>query len=54
MAVQSGWRLNGFCTKTHLPQPPTPPSLGSPPQQPSSSPMSCDNASDAAPVSHIF
>mmetsp|Transcript_147918 Transcript_147918/g.411987 ORF Transcript_147918/g.411987 Transcript_147918/m.411987 type:complete len:212 (-) Transcript_147918:490-1125(-) len=52
-AVQSGCSESGFCTRAHLPQPPTPPSLGSPPQQPSSGPISADRASEAAPVSHI-
>mmetsp|Transcript_108614 Transcript_108614/g.350632 ORF Transcript_108614/g.350632 Transcript_108614/m.350632 type:complete len:234 (-) Transcript_108614:165-866(-) len=53
-AVQSGCRESGFCTSAHLPQPPTPPSLGSSPQQPSSGPMRAERASEAAPVSHIF
>mmetsp|Transcript_66827 Transcript_66827/g.155241 ORF Transcript_66827/g.155241 Transcript_66827/m.155241 type:complete len:241 (-) Transcript_66827:550-1272(-) len=53
-AVHSGCSESGFCTSAHLPQPPTPPSLWSAPQQPSSSPMSADSASEAAPVSHIL
>mmetsp|Transcript_26029 Transcript_26029/g.81880 ORF Transcript_26029/g.81880 Transcript_26029/m.81880 type:complete len:252 (+) Transcript_26029:734-1489(+) len=52
-AVHSGWRESGFCTSAHLPQPPTPPSLGSAPQHPSSAPMRAERASEAAPVSHM-